>query len=212
MNHTLLALVFKNKTNMLNINGPVYNYNEFINWVETLLNDGKTSGHRQTPELVGFTALNLKRMSRIFKTMVLNDDLKQLLDQMNEIQKWYVITEAWCGDSAQSFPALAKIAEASKGKILINVVLRDDNPEWMDKYHTNGAKSIPKMIAFNAQGEEIFTWGPRPKAAQELLFAWKANPEGKTWEEFEVELHTWYAKDKTQTLQHEITERLSQLV
>lgn len=197
---------------MLNIKGPVYNYSEFIDWVETLVNDGKTSGHQQTPELVGFTALNLKRMSRIFKTTVLNEDLQQLLNHMNEIQKWYVITEAWCGDSAQSFPVLAKIAEESKGKILINVVLRDDNPNWMDKYHTNGARSIPKLIAFNAQGEEIFTWGPRPKEAHELLLAWKANPEGKTWEEFEVELHTWYAKDKTQTLQREITEKLGQLV
>jgi hypothetical protein len=196
---------------MLQINSPVYNYNEFINWVETLVNEGKTSGHRQTPELVGFTALNLKRMSRIFKNTVLNDDLRQLLDQMNEIQKWYVITEAWCGDSAQSFPVLAKIAEESKGKILINVVLRDDNPEWMERYHTNDAKSIPKMVAFNTHGEEIYTWGPRPKEAHDLMLAWKANPDRKTWEAFELDLHTWYAKDKTQTLQREITEILGQL-
>lgn len=196
---------------MLNINGETLNYNDFIAWVETLVQQGKTSGHRQTPELVGYTALNLKRMSRIFKTTVINEDLTHVLDDLVEIQKWYVITEAWCGDSAQSFPVIAKIAEASKGKILINVVLRDDNPEWMEKYHTNGSKSIPKLIAFNAKAEEIFTWGPRPKAAHDLLLAWKANPEGKSWEDFEIELHTWYAKDKTQTLQTELFEKISPL-
>jgi hypothetical protein len=36
-----------------------------------------------------------------------------------------------------------------------------------------------------------------------LLTAWKKNPEGKAWEEFEKDLHGWYARDKSTSIQDE---------
>ncbi|MBT4775776.1 MAG: hypothetical protein HON99_08660 [Crocinitomicaceae bacterium] len=48
---------FKNITN-----GTILSYSEYIQWVEQLVIEGKTSGHNQTEALAGFTALNLKRM------------------------------------------------------------------------------------------------------------------------------------------------------
>ena len=73
----------------------------------------------------------------------------------------------------------------------------------MEQYLTNGSKSIPKLIAFNSNAKELFTWGPRPVPAQELLMNWKKNPAGRNWEAFETELHTWYARDKSKTIQEE---------
>jgi hypothetical protein len=90
--------------------------------------------------------------------------------------------------------------------------LRDENPEMMDNYLTNGARAIPKLIAVNETlGKQAFVWGSRPAPAQELLRAWKKNPEGKLWDEFEKELHGWYAKDKTQSLQHEFIQLIYSL-
>jgi hypothetical protein len=38
----------------------------------------------------------------------------------------------------------------------------------MDQYLTNGGRSIPKLVGFSAEGEELFTWGPRPADLQSL--------------------------------------------
>lgn len=90
----------------------------------------------------------------------------------------------------------------------MRILLRDDNPEAMNRYLTNGGRSIPKLITIDTDGNELFTWGPRPQPAQQIIIAWKQNPEAITHEDAEKELHLWYAKDKGKTLQHEIVEKL----
>ena len=155
---------FKNITN-----GTILSYSEYIQWVEQLVIEGKTSGHNQTEALAGFTALNLKRMQRIGKTLHLSDQITSTLKELEQQQDWWVITEAWCGDSAQNLPVIGRLASESGGKINLHIILRDDNPELMDRHHTNGSKSIPKLIAFGKEGNELFTWGPRPELAREKL-------------------------------------------
>lgn len=188
-----------------------FDYQQFINFVQDLVAQGKTSGPQQTEELANFTSLNLKRMERIFKTTQIHSELKEKISLLAEPQQWMVITEAWCGDSAQILPALAKIADVSAEKINLIVVLRDENLHLMEKYHTNGSHAIPKLVAFDAEGKEIFNWGPRPAKAQEITLDWKKDPRGRTWEDYETELHTWYAKDKTNAIQQEILEKLENL-
>jgi hypothetical protein len=190
---------------------PLFSYQQFIDWVSELVTNKKTSGNNQSEALIAFTALNQKRMERIYKTTQISEELASMLLNIKEKQTWYVITEAWCGDSAQSLPFIAKLADLAGGKISLSIFLRDENPEWIEKYHTNGSKSIPKLISFDENGKELFTWGPRPKEAQEILLAWKANPNGRTWEEFEKELHTWYAKDKTVAIQKEFEAILNEV-
>lgn len=194
----------------MKLNEPIFSDNEFFSWMQTLAKTGKTSGDNQTLVLADFTALNKRRMSRINKTIDLDAQLLKVLDTISEEQQWVVITEAWCGDSAQSLPVIGKIAGYSE-KITLKIVLRDENPELMDQYLTNGSKSIPKLVVFDGMGTELFTWGPRPAPAQELLTNWKNEPAGRNWEVFETELHTWYARDKTKTIQQEFIQLLSNL-
>ena len=192
------------KLEKMNFLGAVFNFNQFINWMSSLVAQGNSSGNQLTPQLLGFIALNLKRIERLNKTIELNDELLTALVLLQNKQHWVVISEAWCGDSAQTLPVIAKIAELSNGMIDLQIILRDENPELMNKYLTNGSKSIPKLIAFGDRKNELFTWGPRPAAAQEIFWNWKNNPNGKTWDDFEKELHTWYAKDKTKAIQSEL--------
>ncbi len=189
----------------------IFDYPGFINWVTQLAEHGATSGLNQSESLVNFTQLNLKRMQRIEKTFRLNDELTALLKAGLPNQQWLVITEAWCGDSAQILPILNKIAENAPGKIRLSIVLRDQNHALMEKYHTNGSKSIPKLIASDTEGRELFTWGPRPAPAQKLLVDWKQNPQGRLWDDFEKELHTWYARDKGNRIQTEFVQIFQQI-
>lgn len=192
----------------MKVQGEIYNYNQYIDWLSKLVAEGKTSGKNQTMELIQFTALNLKRMQRLNKTIILEDSIVQALATLKAKQTWYVIAEVWCGDCAQNLPLIGKLSELSNGNIDLKIIQRDENPEWINKYNTLGAKAIPKLISFNKLGHELFSWGSRPKPAQELLNTWKENKQDESWQEFETKLHTWYAKDKTQTQQNEILELL----
>ncbi|WP_417885365.1 thioredoxin family protein [Zunongwangia sp.] len=181
---------------------PVFSYIEFYEWTLQLVENKQTSGEEQTEKLIEYTALNAKRMKRISKTAKIIPELENLVSELDKPQVWYLITEAWCGDSAQNLPVIGKIAAAGD-KIDLRVILRDKNPEFMDKYRTNGSKSIPKLVAFSEEGVELFTWGPRPEPGQEILRDWKENPNGRDHDDFAKELHGWYAKDKSHTIQHE---------
>lgn len=194
----------------MDIHGKTYSFGEFIREIEKIVEVDFQLQHPlvKASTLNEFTQLNLTRMKRIYKTMKVETRLQKLIEETDKPQTWYVITEAWCGDSAQSLPALARLAELNS-HIELRIIMRDYNPDIMQKYLTNGSASIPKLFAIDSHGLELFVWGPRPKEAQEILMDWKANPEGKSWVQFEKELHSWYAKDKTLSLQNEIYETLS---
>lgn len=179
----------------------------FEYWVANSL----TSTPHAPPAYVEFTRLNLGRTQRIHKTVQLNAELINQVKELKHTYTWNVITEAWCGDSAQCLPVIAEAAGLAPERVRLVILLRDQHPELMEKYLTNGSRSIPKWIAVDETiNKEIFVWGPRPAPAQELLLQWKANPNGKDWAAFERELHTWYARDKTATLQREMTSLLMQ--
>jgi hypothetical protein len=187
--------------------GPVLGFEAFMDHVSDLVSRRATTGPNQTEKLIDFTALNFKRMERIAKTAQIGEGLSAAL-KASPPMHWVVITEAWCGDSAQNTPYLAAIA-ALHPNFTFEIIERDQNPTIIDAYLTNGGRSIPKMVAFGNDGSERFVWGPRAAAAQKILLDWKANPNGRTFEDFEKELHTWYAKDKGQSMQSEILELLS---
>ncbi len=180
-----------------------WTYTQFEQLLEELMAEGKTTGSKQSEEYLFYAKLNLQRMHRWDKTFTLREDVLQKIKTVAP-QEWWVITEGWCGDSAQNLPALAKMAEASEGNIQLRIVLRDDNPTIMDQYLTGTSKSIPILAAFDKEGKELFRWGPRPEAAQALMTAWKNNPVPVAFEEFEKEMHTWYTRDKGNALQDEI--------
>lgn len=180
-----------------------YTYPKYMGLMEQLVAEGKTSGSVQSETLIYYTGLNLQRSQRWNKTFTVDAPLAAMLSKA-PAQVWWVITEAWCGDSAQNLPIINKIAEASGGSIDLRIVLRDEHSEIMDKYLTNGGRSIPKLIAENTDGVELFTWGPRPAEAQKIITDWKAGNGAPTHEQAEKDLHLWYAKDKGQSLLKEI--------
>lgn len=187
----------------MNLLGTVYNYDMFLGWMDNLVAQGNFLGTNYSSKLMEYIALNLKRIQRLNKTVELSDELLDSMVSLKQKQNWLLITEPWCGDSAQSIAVMAKIAELSQGMIDLKIVLSDENPALIEKYQTNGSKSIPKLVSFNKQGNELFAWGPRPQEAQQIFKAWKNNLANKTWDDFEKELHTWYAKDKTVSTQLE---------
>ena len=114
-----------------------------------------------------------------------------------------VISEGWCGDAAQILPVIHKMAETTD-KLNLQIVLRDDNPELMDAYLTNGSRSIPKLILLDKETlEPINNWGPRPAEAAKLIADFKEK-HGVINEEAKTELQKWYLHDKGLSTMQEI--------
>lgn len=188
------------------IQGKVFTYKEYFEWVQSQIN--VPTKNEKDQKLLEFVRLNIKRMERLNKTIESEESLIDCLKKINIKMNWFIIAEPWCGDCAQIVPVLAKISEIAEKYIRLRIILRDENTSWIEKYHTNGSKSIPKLIAFDELGNELFSWGPRPAEAQAIFMDWKNNPQNKSWDDFEKELHTWYTKDKTHSIQKEIYEKL----
>ena len=179
-------------------------YASYRQLIETLLSENKTTGHNHSEAFLDYTRMNVQRMSRWDKTAKVSDILREAVLAIREDQLWLVITEAWCGDAAQNIPYLVKLAELNP-RIQLRFILRDEHPEVMDDYLTEGARSIPKLIAMTSDlSYELFTWGPRPATAHQLVMDYKKNSKGMSYMEFSETLHLWYARNKNQELESEL--------
>ena len=176
-------------------------YDVYLDLLKDLLSEGKTTGPNQDAGLFEYAKLNIQRMERIYKTLVITDELANIVKAINDKQTWICSTEGWCGDAAQSLPLFARLAELNSN-ITLKMVLRDENLELIDRYLTNGGRAIPIVIALQ-DGKELWKWGPRPASLQVIVDEFKQNPT-VTFEELKTQLHTWYAKNKTVDQQNEL--------
>ena len=170
----------------------------------TLVAERRTSGPDQSEEMVAYTKLNLARTVRVEKTVKPSPETVEVL-KAAPAMTWLVITEPWCGDSSQMVPVFQMMAEMAP-QITLRILLRDENLELMDRYLTGGARGIPKLIAFNAEGKELFTYGPRPATAQAIVMDNKALPADRQLakENLYTKVHAWYATDKGRAVQQEL--------
>lgn len=184
-----------------------YAYNDYRDMVLAWGANKKCSGEA-TPEHIEATAINAQRMKRIDKQCVINDELSSVIKSISKPYTWLLLTESWCGDGAQCIPVIAKMAELNP-LIKFELIFRDENLSIMDEFLSNGSRSIPKLL-FRQNNDVIGTWGPRPKAIQQMVTEFKqANP-NVSHDDFVANLHLWYARDKTQAIQNEFFELLKQ--
>lgn len=128
--------------------------------------NGETTSLNPSQALIDFTKLNLARTHRIHKTISISAALKIAVENLEHSYKWMAVTEAWCGDSAKNLPVITELARLSPDKIKFYILLRDENPELMENYLTNGARAIPKLIAVDETlGKDAFVWSPGPAHA-----------------------------------------------
>ena len=180
-------------------------FTQYYTHIQALFSEGKTTGHNQSESMLNYTKLSITRMKRGLKTFVINDELLQVA-QSSHRKNWLVISEAWCGDAGNIIPIFQKLAEQVPG-INLKIMIRDEYPDIMDNYLTNGGRSIPIFVAFDDSFEDVSHWGPRPKPAQDMVMENKKNPKA-TYDEFAIILQKWYQKDKTLTLQQELIDYL----
>jgi hypothetical protein len=111
-----------------------------------------------------------------------------------------VIAEDWCGDASSTIPAVARFADVVPGMEL-RVLRRDEHPELMDRYLTDGARAIPIVIVLDEAWRELGHWGPRPAALQAFVME---NRPLIPKAELYPQVRRWYARDRGETTLREV--------
>lgn len=120
--------------------------------------------------------------------------------------RWHllVLVEDWCGDAVNTVPHLARLAELAPN-LDLRLLPRDENPDLMDAHLTNGARSIPVVIALDAEFVERGWWGPRPSVLQALAMGeWRALEKDERY----PKIRAWYARDRGRSTLGEVLDLL----
>jgi len=176
-------------------------YQTFLKVFEEIINNETPEPPYTEPQYLKYAKLNFSRMNRWQKTLQLNEELVNKVRKIDEPQKWIIITEPWCGDGAPIVPFLIGLTEQNP-LIQYDLQFRDQAPFLINSYLTNGTKSIPKLVVRDEAGNDLFTYGPRPQAAQQLVNKLKAS--NVDYDTLNTEVQHWYNKDKGNELQKEL--------
>ena len=115
-------------------------------------------------------------------------------------RRFLVLAADWCGDAANTVPVLARLADLIPGMEL-RILERDRYPDVMNRYLTNGTRSIPMVIALDPEFGELGHWGPRPVVLQEWMLAHKKTmPTPQRY----IYARGWYARDKGESTLREL--------
>ncbi len=136
----------------------------------------------------------------IYRTANVPEWALQLACDRASTARLLVIVEDWCGDASNTVPILARLGDEAHC-LEMRLIRRDEHPEIMDRYLTNGSRSIPIVIVLNEEFQELGSWGPRPSELQEWVMA---NKRRLPKNELYPQVRRWYAKDRGATTLREV--------
>jgi hypothetical protein len=103
----------------------------------------------------------------------LTEEERRFFSGITQVRYALMLAENWCGDVHRNSPMLARIGEAMPGCEL-RVLFRDQNLDLTDCFLNNGYRSIPVLVFFDQDWNELGRWIERPHAATQRAFAIRA--------------------------------------
>jgi hypothetical protein len=127
---------------------------------------------------------NKEQVEQNEKDLQLTPDDVQAIQSLPNTLNVLALAEDWCGDVVANLPVLGRLAQESKGKLNVRVLLRDQVPgtKVMDEHLNRGQyKSIPTVIFLDGDFKEVGVWIERPASVTKLreekrLELYKQNP------------------------------------
>ena len=104
------------------------------------------------------------RTEGFYQKAELTEEERKFFGGLGQVRHALMLAENWCGDVHRNSPLMARIAEAMPGCEL-RVFLRDQNPDLRDTFLNNGYQSIPVVVFFDQDWNEIGRWIERAHAA-----------------------------------------------
>jgi len=104
------------------------------------------------------------RTEQNYANSKLTDEEQKFFGGVTGVKYVMMLAENWCGDVHRNSPLIAHICEAMPGAEL-RVFLRDQNADLRDTFLNNGYQSIPVVVFFDKDWNEIGRWIERAHAA-----------------------------------------------
>ena len=164
------------------------------------VNKQRFEGAPTFPEYLDTVEKNREMWHDVYQRVRLPEEVVAEASQMPGGWHLVALSEDWCGDAVNTLPVISRLADEAGWDM--RVFGRDDNPDLMDSHLTNGrSRSIPIVIVYDEDFNEVGWWGPRPEEIQSWVM-----DEGLSMSSPEryKEIRRWYAKDRGRTTLSEI--------
>jgi hypothetical protein len=99
-----------------------------------------------------------------YRKSALTEEERRFFGGITGVRYVLMLAENWCGDVHRNSPLIAHIAEAIPDCEL-RVLFRDQNLDLTDCFLNNGFRSIPIVVFFDAEWNEVGRWIERAHAA-----------------------------------------------
>ncbi len=113
------------------------------------------------------------RTEENYQKSALTAEERQFFGGLSGVRYALMLAENWCGDVHRNSPLLAHVCEAIPGCEL-RVFFRDQNIDLTDLFLNNGYRSIPVVVFFDKDWNEVGRWIERAHAATQKAFAIRA--------------------------------------
>ena len=143
---------------------------------------------------------NLERFNENYENTTLDPEDAGFFSSIATPLKVLILAEDWCGDVVQSLPPIVRMLECSPS-IEYRIFRRDENPDIMDRYLTDGSKAIPYLVFMDEGLNEVARWGPRPEGCQSIM---RDNKGKIPMDEIYPRIRSWYVKNGNGPLVSEI--------
>jgi hypothetical protein len=110
------------------------------------------------------------RTEENYQRATLTAEERDFFARVTRVRYALMLAENWCGDVHRNSPFLARVAEAMPNCEL-RVLFRDQHLDLTDCFLNNGYRSIPVLVLFDQDWNEIGRWIERPHAATQRMFA-----------------------------------------
>jgi hypothetical protein len=104
------------------------------------------------------------RTEDYYHKATLTEEERKFFGGLRQVPYVVMLAENWCGDVHRNSPLIARITEAMPNCEL-RVFLRDANADLRDAFLNNGYQSIPVVVFFDRDWNEIGRWIERAHAA-----------------------------------------------
>ena len=104
------------------------------------------------------------RTEENYQKSALTEDERKFFGGVKNVKYAIMLAENWCGDVHRNSPLMAHICDAVQGCEL-RVFLRDQATDLRDTFLNNGYQSIPVVVFFDKDWNEVGRWLERAHAA-----------------------------------------------
>jgi hypothetical protein len=104
------------------------------------------------------------RTEQNYANSKLTDEEQKFFGSVGGVKYVMMLAENWCGDVHRNSPLIAHIVDAIPGAEL-RVFFRDQVPDLRDTFLNNGYQSIPVVVFFDKDWNEIGRWLERAHGA-----------------------------------------------